>query len=74
MDDCPKIFHFTFIKLVGFDIWRENLSLWREDKVSFVKKRQNANFNSSKVQFVTLHGHYNVSFVFLVLLMLPGRR
>ena len=58
MDDRPKIVHFTFDKLTGFDIWREKLSLWREGKVSFVKKQQNANFNRFKVQFDTLCGHY----------------
>ena len=59
MDDRPKIVHFTFVKLTGFDIWRENMSLWREDKSIFCKKRHNANFNCSKVQFDTLHGHCN---------------
>jgi hypothetical protein len=45
MDDRPKFVHFTF---GGFDILRENLSLWREDKSIFCKKRKNANFNRSK--------------------------
>jgi hypothetical protein len=40
MDDRPKIVHFTFVKLTGFDIWRENMTLWREDKSIFCKKSQ----------------------------------
>jgi hypothetical protein len=66
MDDCPKIVHFTFVKLTGFDIWRENMSLWREDKSIFCKKGQNANFNRSKVQFDTLRGHYNTQSVIVI--------
>jgi hypothetical protein len=60
MDDRPEIIHFTFVKLMGFDIWRGNMSLLREDKSIFCKKRQNANFNHSKVpfEFDTLR-HYN---------------